>query len=304
VQAGAPVRVADVAEIQGGDVDGLGDVVVMAAAEVAKAAGPARVDLAMVRAAVEKNGKISLGRLTFSGSACVVRVMQEQTPAPVAKVAAPVKAVAKVETVRERVAARIAQTLGVAEGDLKLNFEDSTELLAMPTAGRTVAVQPAAMGDRMPINIKVYKGDALLAQGVARVGVLVRRDVVVAREELSRGDTPSAEQLDEQEQWISPSVVPAKMAEVVGAVVKGRIEGGKVVQSRDVSAPVVVAKGDLVSIDCISGTVVVGTTARAREAGRSGDVITFQSLTSKKTMTARVSGPGKAVLVVGEGSGS
>src|SRR5437868_13129145 len=73
VQAGAPVRVGDVAEIQGADADVLGAVVVMTGAEVAKATGAARVDLAMVRAAVEKDGKVSLGRLAFAGSACVVR---------------------------------------------------------------------------------------------------------------------------------------------------------------------------------------------------------------------------------------
>ncbi|HYE63040.1 MAG TPA: flagellar basal body P-ring formation chaperone FlgA [Phycisphaerales bacterium] len=297
VQAGAPVTLGDVAELRG-EAAGLSAVGVVASGELKT--GSLRVELSRVRELVEQNGREMIGRTSFSGSACVVRVATGTPGAmPVIEAAAPVekKDAPKGETVRDHVRARIAQACGVDAADLRLNFEDGAEVLDMPTAGRTVAVSPAAMGDKMPLTVRVYRADVLVAQQVVRVGVTVRRTVLVSSTPLSRGSAVNSESLEEQEQWLAPSVAPATRSQVVGSVARARVEAGKVILAKDVEAPVVVQRGDLVSIDCVSGTVVVSTTARAKEAGREGDVIQFQSMNSKKTFDARVNGPGKAVLV-------
>jgi flagella basal body P-ring formation protein FlgA len=99
-------------------------------------------------------------------------------------------------------------------------------------------------------------------------------------------------------QWLAPTIQPATAAQAIGAIVRGRVEAGKVVMAKDVEPPIIVKKGDLVSVDCIAGTVVVGTTARAKENGTDGQVIEFQSLQSKKTFQARINGNGRAVMVI------
>lgn len=288
---GAPVRIADIADLHGPEAQALAAIIVATPQDLARSP---RIELAQVRAAAENQARINLGRISFSGSACTVRA---SAPEPAAQPARQAPSAPHADTVRQRVVARIAQTLGVDEADLRLTFEDGAQVLAIPLAGRTVAVQPAAISERMPVNVRVYHADSIEAEATIRVGVLVRRQVLLAREALSRGSPVDMAHVDAQEQWLAPSVAPARRDQVLGAVARTRVEPGRIILARDVEAPVVISRGDLVSIDCLSGTVIVSTTARAKEPGREGDVIQFQSLTSKKTFAARVSGPGRAVLL-------
>ncbi len=293
---GAAVRMADIADLTGPEAQALANVVVATSEDLSRSA---RIDLAQVRRAAETHARVNLGRISFSGSTCMVRVIAAEPAAPPSSTPA-TTAAPRADAVRHHVATRIAQFLGVEESDLRLTFEDGADLLNSPASGRTVAVQPAALSDRMPINVRVYRADVLEAEGVVRVGVLVRRQVLIARDALSRADSIDMERIDQQEQWLGPSVIPARREQVLGAVARTRVEPGRVILARDVEAPIVIARGDLVSIDCISGSVVVSTTARAKEPGREGDVIQFQSLSSKKTFAAKVSGRGRAVLVADE----
>lgn len=292
VAPGAALTLGDVAELSGPDAQSLASIVVVAAGEM-----DTSLDMSRIREVLKAQPGLNMGRLELSGSVC--RIRQASAAAPVAT--APPSAHAPEpagETVKDRVAERIAATLNADAADLKLEFEDQADLLRMSVAGRTVAIQPTGQSDKMSLSIRVYQGDAIVAQGVARVGVQVRRDVMIARTNLARGMQTRAEMLEADSQWLAPSAQPATEAQAVGALVKGRVDAGKVVMARDVEPPVVVHKGDLVSVDCVAGSVVVGTTARAKENGVDGQVIELQSLSSKKTYMARINGAGRAVLVM------
>jgi flagella basal body P-ring formation protein FlgA len=99
-----------------------------------------------------------------------------------------------------------------------------------------------------------------------------------------------------EQRWLSPSMAAAGEG-AIGQVVRGRIGAGEVVLGRDVEPPMVARRGDVVSVDCLAGGLVVRTTARATENGREGEVITLQALNSKRTFRARMDGPGRAVLL-------
>jgi len=305
VQAGAPITLADVAALSG-EAASWALAVVVPAAETH--VGDIRVGLLQVRQAVEKVARGAEGRTSFGGSSCLVRIAAAEpahTPAATPfNSAQPTSAAATGETVRDHVRARIAQACNADAADLRLTFEDGAELLDTPTTGRTVAVSPTATSDKMPVSVRVYRGDFLQAQGVLRVTVQVRRDVFVATAGLNRGNPIDLETLSQQEQWLPPSILPATRSQVINSIARARVEPGRVILARDVEPPVVINRGDLVSIDCISGTVVVTSTARAKEPGREGDIIQFQSVNSKRTFGARVNGPGKAVLVAEEGGRS
>jgi flagella basal body P-ring formation protein FlgA len=292
VAPGAALTLGEVAELSGPDAQALASVIVMAAGEMESS-----LDLSRIRELLKAQPGLNLGRLELSGSVCRVR---RAAPAPaVVATPAPARTPEPVgETVKDRVAARIASTLNADPANLKLDFEDQADLLRTPVAGRTIAIQPTGQSDKMSMSIRVYEGDTIVAQGVARVGVHVRRDVMIAKTNLSRGMQTKAEMLEADSQWLPPTAQPATEAQAVGALVKGRVDAGKVVLARDVEPPVVVHKGDLVSVACVAGTVVVGTTARAKENGVDGQVIELQSLSSKKTYMARINGAGRAVLVM------
>jgi flagella basal body P-ring formation protein FlgA len=290
---GAALTLGNVAELSGPVAEGLADVVVLPEAQ---ATGTVSVDLAMVREVLKAQPRLNMGRLDVSGGTCTVRFAKTEAAASrpaTAKAAAPTG-----ETVKDRIAARIAIVLGADPSDLMLTFDDQADLLGTSVNGRTVAVQQTGLSDRMSMAVRVYEGDVIFTQGVVRVGVQVRRDVVIAKVALARGAQTRADMFEADRQWLAPTIQPATAAQAVGAVVRGRVEAGKVVMAKDVEPPIIVKKGDLVSVDCVAGTVVVGTTARAKENGTDGQVIEFQSLQSKKTFQARINGNGRAVMVI------
>lgn len=287
IDASAPILLGDVAELEG-------TAAVTLAESVVAPAGPrpATVTLSQVRGVLEAGGA-NLGRLTLRGSSCSVLAPIAPPTATPAEIPAPVG-----NTVRSVVAGRVAELLGVGPADLRLTFEGRDDaLLGVPTQDRTVAVQPAGEGDRLPLTVRVYEGDRIVARGQVRVTVLVRRRVLVTTAALSRGASIRAGGLLEEDRWLPPSSAPATGADLDGQVLKNRLGVGQVVETQDIEPPLVVKRGDVVAVDCLSGAFSVRTTARALSPGRLGEVIQFQSLSSKHTFRARVSGPGLAVTL-------
>jgi flagella basal body P-ring formation protein FlgA len=299
VEAMGAVVLGDIAELSGPDAQHHKDLIIVEniAAEPVdwKGGGGITIPLSRVRKALEAQNRVNFGRLTLSGAACIVRMEVEASPAVAADVTAGPPA-QHGEVVRDRVTAALAAHLGVALSDLQLTFDNEAELLGMSTGGRTVAVVPGGRGDKVPVTVRVYNGDMMEASGVVRVGVLVRRACTVAAGPLARGEAPQPGQVEARVQWMPPSTTPAAMEKVLVSIVKGRVDAGKIIQDKDLEAPTIVNRGDLVTVDCLSGSVVVGTTARAKQAGSDGQVIQLQSLSSKKIFRARINGPGRAVL--------
>jgi flagella basal body P-ring formation protein FlgA len=60
-----------------------------------------------------------------------------------------------------------------------------------------------------------------------------------------------------------------------------------------VKAPILIRRGEKVSIIASTGTVTVRMEGKALEAGARGDVITVLNLSSKQKVEARVLAPGK-----------
>jgi flagella basal body P-ring formation protein FlgA len=288
-----------IAELQGIEAAKLTATVIVASA-APDASGTLTVPLRNVQEILEKDKAVNLGRLVLRGSACVVRFGAVEAPswrAPAAVHTATSPALDSTDTIRAHVAERLSGLLGVPLADLKLAFDESdATLLNTGVGSSSIAIQPTGGGDRMPVAVRLYQGDRILASGTVRVGVLVRRRVMVAAGPIERGTTLATEMVTTDEQWLPPSATPAD-ASMLGQVIRGRVAAGQVVGQRDVEPPVVVKRGDVIAVDCTSGGFVVRTTARAMEAARDGDVITFQSLTSKHTFKARMNGPGRAVTV-------
>lgn len=293
--AGA-VKLSDAAVIDGPDAAQLGAVVI---AESVDALGErASVDVARVRGVLKKADGINLGRVSLSGSACEVRAARAAPPRRENEAFETTKRGADGETNRDRVAAAIAQSLDAALADLRLSYEPSdADVLGASTAGLTVAAQTAGSGDRVPVLLRVYRGDQLLRSATVRVGVLVRRRVALAKETISRGSTVRADNLTLAEQWLPATVSPATPTAAIGAEARGPIRAGEVVTAEQVNPPIVVRTGDTVSVDCLSGTIVLRSQARAVENGREGQTIRFQTPGSDREFRARVSGPAHAVVV-------
>ncbi|MFM9996794.1 MAG: flagellar basal body P-ring formation chaperone FlgA [Phycisphaerales bacterium] len=312
VPAAAPITLADVAGLVGPDAEALARIVVIAPeSRGARVNAPAeRVDADLVRRAIDEQtarNPVNWGRMTIAGGTCVILPPLDGSR-PVAGAAAPHPVAAPYAgSVRAVVAARIAQMLAAEPSDLKLTFDDSDrDVLDLAAVGRTVDVRAAGVSERMPMQVTVYEnagtagagGGRIVAGKTVRVGVQVRRPIVLAAGPKRRGEIIGPSDVAGELRWVGPAVGGLTPDRVIGSAVRSRLTPGAVVTAQDVEPPLVVEKGELVSVHCVSGAIVVRMTARALAPARDGEIVRLQSMTDEdRTFYARMNGRGRAVAV-------
>jgi flagella basal body P-ring formation protein FlgA len=310
-----PIRLEQVAAIEGPDADALGAIIVRDREPAGtKAAKPGALwttlDGPAVRSRLLASPGVNAARVTFSGGKCEIRVLgaaRAVTPAST-KVAAIDSPSADDGTVRAAIRDRIASSLQVPIDQLRLVFDaGDEELLTLPVrvqgVDRAVEVRVIGTGDRIPISIAIYDGDRLERQSTIRVATEVKRERLRAKSALRRGHVLAESDLEREVAWTPAGSKPVEAGAAVGMVAKGAIAAGRVIEAGDLESPRVVRKGEIVQIDCVSGTLVLKTKARAMSDGVIGDFIKFTALSDKKQIfEARLAAPGRAVVVAGDAS--
>jgi flagella basal body P-ring formation protein FlgA len=200
--------------------------------------------------------------------------------------------------VRSAVASRLVSFLKADPADVRLAFAVGDErLLGMDGSGCTLDIQPTGLGSQVPVLIRVFEGDRIAAAGTVRVRAEQRREVVAARESLKRGDVVSEDRVIAESRWVVPGERYAAGAQVIGMVVKNRIEPGQVFVEDDVEPAVVIRRGDVCTIACLSGSIVLNVKARAMANGREGETIEFAPMANPRTrVRAKVLSAGQAVI--------
>jgi len=98
--------------------------------------------------------------------------------------------------------------------------------------------------------------------------------------------------------WTRVAAAPAnpiRDAEgAIGMIARRPLREGAPVAASDMSAPVVIQAGDLVTVVYENGGIVLSMQVKAMSAGAVGEVISLQNLASRKTLQAVVTGPGEA----------
>lgn len=116
--------------------------------------------------------------------------------------------------------------------------------------------------------------------------------VVVATRSLMRGAIVGPN--DVRLQPVSPNQSQGdgfrSLEEVIGSEVIQMIGEGTVLEKRLIHAPLMVHRGDVVTVYARAAGIRVRTTARAREDGSQGDLVSVESLTERKNYIARVCG--------------
>ncbi|GMV25798.1 MAG: hypothetical protein AMXMBFR58_18290 [Phycisphaerae bacterium] len=301
LDADQPVTLGAIAELSGPDSDAWRDLAVAESpSEGGMATGTQTVGVEQVRDAMQRRSGVNWAGIVIRGSACTV-----MRPAPRSAVNRPVVSETLPAPTREgpcvRTLAieRLGQILGVAPADLRVSFLDQDrEVLEMPVQGRVVEIHTVGKSDRVSLSVRVFEGERILVEEVLRADVEVNREVVVAVGQLGRGTPLGGSNTIVEKRWIGAAEQPAEPAAVVGMVSRGRIKPGQVITLQDVEPPLVVERGDLVNIDCLSGGVVLQRMMRAAESGRIGEVVEFQTVEGKKVVRARINSRGRAVMVL------
>jgi flagella basal body P-ring formation protein FlgA len=139
--------------------------------------------------------------------------------------------------------------------------------IALPTAE---GVQTVALETRVTLPLTV-----VVATGGIHRGSVIRPDDVMLQHVL-----PGTELGD----------ALSSLDAVVGKEAARSIAPGQMLTPQHVRAPLVVRRGEVVTVYSRSGGISVRTTGRAREDGSVGDLIAVESLHDRETFFARVSG--------------
>lgn len=142
---------------------------------------------------------------------------------------------------------------------------------------------------RFEVTVKVPEGPVRFAIDAR---VTLPPAVVVAARSLLRGTVIRAD--DVQLQRGGPDDTPGdsfqSIAEVVNQETTRAIPAGKILERNLLRAPLVIQRGEVVTVYARSSGIRVRTTARARENGSLGDLILVESLLDRKAYYVRVSG--------------
>lgn len=310
-----PLLLREIANLEGPDAVALGGVVVLEASKPGNVRPIVTLSIEEVRSVISASRpQTRWGRIAFNGDSCTVRLIEPKQEAaePAAKPVAPAATEHPVapgptwrlaselaeENVRGTIAGRLVRFLKVEPETVRLNFAESdATLLDMPGAGRVLDVQPTGLGTVVPVLVRVFEGERVIAAGTVKVRVEQQQHVVVCGRSLRRGDIVAKDGVLVEDRWVAPGARYLSESSVIGNVVKNRLEPGQVFVEGDVEAALLVKRGDIVNLACLSGSIVMNTKARALTQGREGEVIEFVSLRNAKSrVTAKVIAPGQAVI--------
>ncbi|MFC3077131.1 flagellar basal body P-ring formation chaperone FlgA [Phenylobacterium terrae] len=196
----------------------------------------------------------------------------------------------------------------VTLGDL---FEGAGEAANVPVAakpGRSVmlhaaAVQslarrsgldwPNAQGLRL---IAVRSGETGAAAAPAATAVRGNVEVLTYARSLAAGEIVGPEDLVWAKAAAAPADAPSDAERVIGLAAKRPLRAGAAVSARDVSAPQVIKKGDMVLVTYADGQISLTLQAKAVGAAAAGESFNVQNPSSGKVLQAVATGPGEAVV--------
>lgn len=307
VEPGAPVRLADIADLQGRLAESLARTVVAEdpALLPLEADRTRRLDIDLVRRALERDGTINWSLLTLRGSA-VRLALPEPAGRPRADLAAPKPPPAREDapetpitpgTIRALAHGVLLSILRVEPEDLRVRWPDRHhDLLEEAVDGRNIHIQPLGRSPRIPLSIIIYDGDRIVRTEHLRADLAVRRSVHLVARAVPRGTSLSQGDFTTRTMWLEPESDPA--SEVLGQMTTRRLEPGSVIARTDIEPPLVVQRGESIALHCVAGAVALKARARALESARDGEVLRVEMTGTGEKVMARMSGRGRAVLVV------
>lgn len=317
VAQNAAVKLGDVAELVGDRAEKLRDTTVVV---FTSGQAETRVTLEGLRAVLDDAGtnwgivslrghtscrvRRAVGELTASSPETVASDVHA-LPAPVASSADAMSNldgaidVEAAVSLKALVIDQLAQRTAAAPQDLRVTFAERDE----PNLRRSAIVDrfeieptsPATLG-RVPLTVRRYRGSELLETFGLTADVEQRTLAVVATGTVARGDTFGRDSVEVREVWLrdarqTPIADPRL---VVGQTSRVLLRPGTAVLPDHVQQPVLVKRGELVTIRCIAGSLVIRTVGRASEDGGMGQAIHVRNEAARETYLATITGPREA----------
>ncbi len=310
VEAGG-LTLSDVAELQGPEAQRFAELVVLETGSDAAA-----VAMAAIRNKLDEAGA-HWGKLNLRGPSRVELIRaRETTPKPVAPVIVDDQAEARANPTEpvQGEAVEVAPPTGLKA--LLVNWL-AERLDVEPGALRVEANDPQApvwtwnnlngrfefesiggkgLG-RVRLIVRRYRGEQIDEQRLG-VHVAVRKTVVVAQLPVQRGQTLTSSDVKTETRWIeSESLRPlTTLRSVVGRSAARRLQVGDLIEQDRIEAQRLIRRGQVVTVRCLSGSLVLKTTARAMEDGTLGEKIEVRNEKTRRQYRVTVTGAQQAVM--------
>lgn len=129
----------------------------------------------------------------------------------------------------------------------------------------------------------------------ARAGATV--EVLTYARSLAAGDIVQPEDVvwTSVQSHLAPANGPQDAADVIGLSARRALRAGQAVSARDLAAPQVIARNDIVEVLYRDAGIELTITGRAQRQAALGDTVSILNLQSNRTIEAVATGPGRAI---------
>lgn len=160
-----------------------------------------------------------------------------------------------------------------------------------PNGLRRIVVRQGSAAPAAPTAASVTQASTTAARPGATAEVLTYARSLAAGEVVQPEDVVWSQVQAHQ----TPTGAPQDAEAVIGLSARRALRAGAAVQSRDLAAPQVIARGDMVQVAFISGGVSLTVTGRAARNAALGEAVVITNIESGRAIDAVAVGPGQAV---------
>lgn len=143
------------------------------------------------------------------------------------------------------------------------------------------------------IVVRTAAAPSTAGQAVAPRGNV---EVLTYARSLAAGEVVQPQDLIWAKAAAAPADAAADASQLIGLEARRPLRAGSVASARDVSAPQVIASGDLITLTYEHGGVTLSLQARARGRAALGETFAAENLTSRRVVQAVATGPGQGAV--------
>ena len=263
------------------------------------------IQLAEVRKQLTEAG-VNWGMVSLAGyaSCTVKRTKLTATPAADADQAAASNPDDEVTldselTLRTRVLAVLHSLAQSDANELRISFADrDQQRLSQNATTHRYEIQPSVSSilGRVPVAIRKYEGRKLLDSFTIVADVKRKTQAMVATRNISRGDTftPGSVELREVLLGDNRGEPVTDLAQLLGQDADAMLREGSIIYPEHIKSPRLVKRGELITVRCHAGGLIVRTVARATQDGSMGEQIAVRNDSTRETFIVTVTGQREA----------
>ncbi|MEO1236305.1 MAG: flagellar basal body P-ring formation chaperone FlgA [Planctomycetota bacterium] len=315
----ANITLVQIAELEGEYAHSLGDTVVGRFGETQTELS---IQLATVRRVLTE-AHVNWSDLSLRGrSVCVVTRLRAKQPPPTETTAAPpptppaepardhvsapnyefaVRDPDAGRTLSDRLIDRLVEFVGADPDALEITFQGGPDAAAWLNRSLAVGhfeIDPRTSSGlgRVPIQVRHRTPSGETQQTVVTARVVHHLEALVAVAPVRRGDlfTERNVALRPVRLTSQPGPTLADLGLVIGQTAAAGLREGELVLTDHIAPDVLIRRGDLVTVECVSGALSVNYVGRATGDGVLGDIVAVRTAQTRETIYATVTGERQA----------